>query len=61
MTLSNLGLAAIVLASGVAAGEPPQITLSRPAEQRPGCLAEEMRIRARCSGTCRTRRTSRSP
>jgi hypothetical protein len=46
MTLhvSKLALAAIVLASGIAAAETPQITLSRPAEQRPGCLAEEMRI-----------------
>lgn len=40
----KLALAAIVLASVTAAAQPPQISLARPAEQRPGCLAEEMRI-----------------
>ena len=40
----KLALAAIVLTSGIAAAEQPQISLSRPVEQRPGCLAEEMRI-----------------
>jgi hypothetical protein len=44
LPVSKCVLAAIVLASGIAAAEPPQVTLSRPAEQRPGCLAEEMRI-----------------
>ncbi|WP_242371018.1 energy transducer TonB [Anaeromyxobacter sp. SG26] len=43
MTLSpKLALAAL-LYSGVAAAA-PQISLSRPVEQRPGCLADEMRI-----------------
>ncbi|WP_242337409.1 MULTISPECIES: energy transducer TonB [Anaeromyxobacter] len=43
MTLSpKLALAAL-LYSGVAAAA-PQISLSRPVEQRPGCLADEVRI-----------------
>ncbi len=44
MTLSPLKLAvAAALASGVAAAS-PQVSLSRPVEQRPGCLAESIRI-----------------
>lgn len=37
-------LAALVLASGVASAEEARVSLSRPAEQRPGCLADSMRI-----------------
>ncbi len=46
MTLSpwKLSVAAVLLASGLAAAAPPQVSLSRPVEQRPGCLADEMRI-----------------
>lgn len=44
LPVPKCAVAAILLASGIAAAEGPQVTLSRPAEQRPGCLAEEMRI-----------------
>ena len=44
LPVSKLILGAIVLASGIARAETPQISLSHPVEQRPGCLAEEMRI-----------------
>jgi hypothetical protein len=37
-------LAALVLGSGLAAAEDTQVSLSRPAEQRPGCLADSMRV-----------------
>jgi hypothetical protein len=46
MTLpfTKLAIAGVLLAAGVAAAGEPQVTLSRPAERRPGCLAESMRI-----------------
>jgi hypothetical protein len=44
LPFTKLAIAGVLLAAGVARAEEPQVTLSRPAEQRPGCLAESMRV-----------------